>query len=232
MATFTLPKQNWDQIKPLLARLLPFLLLASVGPLAMAYAFSPNLEILLFLLALLIVVTAIGITLGVYTVGRQKYILEYDKITFSRPFYEDVTISKASVSSITEDNVSGLTIRDASSGDSIFIPNHLIGYEELRTQLNTWLPIGRPPRTHNRHLIVITTLIAISSLAALGGFVFRVRFFLLVFALSLFAVLIYGFVLSSKEKSPRPKTTPVFNRIVLGFVIIYFLYEIITSVIE
>jgi hypothetical protein len=232
MTTFTLPEQNWRHIKPLLAKILPLIALTAAGPLAMAYALSPTLEIFLFVIALLIFVTGIGISLAVFASARQKFIFENDRITHRRPFYAEVTISKSSVSSITEDTEHGLTIQDARSGSRIFVPNSLTGYEDLRAQLGTWLPIGRPPRSVSRPLTIIISLIAISSLAAVGAFVFRIKFLFFVFAISFFAVFIYAFVLSNKETPHREKTSPVFNRIVLALVLLYFLYEIIKSIIR
>jgi len=217
------------EMKRNLSFILPIIVVIAIGPLAMFYATLP--EYLPWAVIFFVIIIFIGLSLGILSRPRSTIIIENDELIFKRPTKSPTIISRNSVTSITEELNGGLTVVDENSGDRIYIPNILEGYQTIRNELNIWHPILPPPSDEGNQLKTVLTIIAISTISAVGAFVFKIKILFFVFIASFIAIGIMQVLneLKHKPKSSSKKKVHPIQRIIMGLVILYFIYKIIVS---
>jgi hypothetical protein len=229
MATYNYPKVNMKEIKRLLFFILPIIVLIAIGPLAMFYATLPQYLPLAILVLIIIILT--GILLGIIIRPRSQIIIDNNELIFDRPGKPPTTISRTSITSISEELNVGITVEDVNSGSRIFIPNILDGYQTIRNELNVRHPILPPPSDERNPLWIVLTIITISTISAVGAFVFKIKILFYVFIASFLIIAITQIIATINHKpqsKPNKSASPV-HRVILGLVILYFLYRIIVS---
>jgi hypothetical protein len=231
MPTYTLSKEDSQDIKRGLSKVLPIIAVAIIGPLAMSYAF--DYRVFFFLLAMYVFVVVIAIAIAVSRRSRYRLTIDQNQLTLQRPGKPITTILRSDIKSIVESPQSGITVFANQSNENIFIPRELNGYEIVKSELNSWRTIGPEPVADNRQLKLIISLIVISSVAAVGAFLFRIKIFFFLFIISFLSIAIYGIVGSFKEsfkkRSEGQRRGGVVQRTILILVIVYFVYKIIIS---
>ncbi len=204
MNTYTYPMQSAPEIRRQLFKLVPIFILVALGPLAMFYAVMPQL--VLWMAGAFLIVLIVGVSLGIYNRARTRLTIEADQLTLDRPGKPPVTIGRSEIASITEEHDRGITVTSQHSDSTISIPNQLAEYQAIRTELLTWHPITPAPVDAKISLTPILSLIALSTVSAIGAFVFHIRFFFYLFFASFLIFAALGFVANSKRKDqPGPK---------------------------
>jgi len=229
MATYNYPKVNRQELKRILIFILPIIALIAVGPLAMFYGTLP--EYLPWAIIVLFVIILIGLSLGIFIRPSSQIIVDDDELIFNLPGNLPTTISRTSITSIIEDLNEGLTVIDDNSGCRIFIPNILEGYQTIRNELNIWHPILPSPSGEGNPLRIVLTIIAISTISAVGAFIFKIKILYFVFIASFFVIAIMQIINELKRKaqsSPKKAVHPI-HRVILGLIILYFIYRLIVS---
>jgi hypothetical protein len=231
MATYKYSKQSGLETNATLKKILPILAIAAIGPLAMFYASLPEyfLPFLIFYIAII----AFAVVVAIYLQSRSLLILDKYQVTLRRSGKPDVNILRTEVKQIVQRGEHGIAIIPRSSSDEIFIPNSLEGFETIRNELNTWYPIEPELFTDNRLLIFTISIIALSGISAIGAFVFRIKIFFYVFALS-FVIIFIGSIIESFKKSVKKpsegqRSGSLIQRIIFGLIVVYFVYKIIIS---
>jgi hypothetical protein len=231
MPTYTLSNEDNRDIKRSLSKVLPIIAVAVIGPLAMAYAFDHR--VFFFLLAMYTFIVVVAITIAVLRRSRFQLTIDQNQLTLQRPGKPVITILRCDIKSIVENPQSGITVFGNQSNENIFIPHELDGYEFVKSELNSWRAIGPEPAADNRQLKLIISLIVISSVAAVGAFLFKIIFFFFIFIASFLAIAIFGisgtFKESFKKHSEGQRKVGVVQRTILILVVVYFVYKIIIS---
>jgi hypothetical protein len=230
MPTYTLPRQNWQGVKGTLFKVLALVALAAIGPLAMVYAMAPTMFI--FLLVAYAVVVAIAIVLGISRRSRSELTIDQNRLTLKYPGKPDVTILRSDIQTIMEKPESGITVISSTTGGRIFISSDLTGYELVRNELSTWRPIEPETQADTRPLVLMISLIALSGIAAVGAFLFRIKALFYVFVATFLIIMVMGMVNSFKTQTERKQKAGPFGRILLVLLTIYFVYKVIESLLR
>jgi hypothetical protein len=231
MAIYKYSKQSGLETNAALKKILPILAIAAIGPLAMFYASLP--EYFLPFLVFYIAIIAFAFFVAIYLQSRSLLILEKNQVTFRRSGKPDVNILRTEVKKIVQRGEHGIAILSQGPADDIFIPISIEGYEAIRNELNTWYPIEPELSPDNRLLIFTISIIALSSISAVCAFVFKIKIFFYIFALS-FVVIFIGSIIESFKKTGKKRTegqrsSSLIQRIIFGLVVVYFVYKIIIS---
>lgn len=233
MPTYTLSRDNLGDIKRGFAKVVPLILLIAIGPLSIAFAYSSEIQYMFFfVLTVLVATVAIAFVLILVRRAKTSYTIENGKVISHLPGYADITIERDDIQRILEDPATGMTIHYGSSNQSIHIPPELTDYQLVRAELNLWKAIEPDKPARSRLLVVMISLIAVSGFAAIGAFVFKIKVFFFVFALTFLSIMILGMYASSKEEPKPKKSASPANLVILILILLYFLYEIIKSLIK
>ena len=230
MTTYNYSKESGKEIKAKLMQLLPIIAIAVIGPLALTYAVQPQLFPIL--LGIYLIVVTFAIFLAISLNKRTQIIMDNNQVSLKRPGKPNVTILRSEIKKIVQRSNNGIIVISQNSDDEIFVPSSLDGYDSIRNELNTWHRIESESPPGKRQLIIMISVMAISSIAAIGAFVFRIKLFFYVFALSFIIIIVYGLIGSFKQsfkKQSNTQSSNVIRRVLLILVIAYFVYKIIIS---
>ena len=230
MPKYTLPRQSWPDFKSTFFKVIALVALAAIGPLAMAYATDPNVFIIL--LVLYVAAVASAIALAVSRRSRSELTIDHDQLTLKYPGKPDVTILRNDIRTIEDRPGFGINVVSSTTKSTIFIPRDLIGYENVRSELSSWHPIEPESQDGKRPLVLMISLIAISGIAAVGAFLFRIKASFYVFAATFVIIMVMGMVNSFKGQTERKQKAGPVGRILLTLLVIYILYRVIESLIR
>jgi hypothetical protein len=229
MPTYTLSKEDNQDIKRNFSKLIPLIAIIAIGPLSIAYAFDHRL--FFFLLVMYVLAVVMATVIAISRRSRYQLTIDQNQLTLQRPGKPVTTILRSDIKSIVESPQSGITVFANQSNENIFIPRELNGYEFVKSDLNSWRTIGSEPVADTRQLKLIITLIVISSIAAVGAFLFKIKIFFFLFIISFLSIVVFGIVGSFKEsfkkRSEGQRRGSVVQRTIFILVVTYFVYKII-----
>ena len=231
MATYSYSRQSGQETRSILKKILPILAIVAIGPLAIFYATLPDM-VLPFLVFYLVIV-AFAFVLAIYRQSHSLLNLDNNQITLRRSGMPDISILRTEVKKIERRGEHGIAVISQSSNDSIFIPDNIEGFANVRNELNSWYPIEPELPGDNRLLIATVSVIVVSSISAVGAFVFKLEIFLYLFVLS-FSIIAIGSLVGSFKKlfakrSEGGRSRNLFERIIFVLVVSYLIYKIISS---
>jgi hypothetical protein len=225
MTTYRLGKEETDQTKKTLIKIVPLLVLALIPALIMVFALSKDFPILLVIVPVMLVfVTVTGIVLGIKRRPSISVTLENDQLRYQRTGISDIVIRRDEVKRIVEHEEGGLTVESVDPTDRISVPKNLENYDQFKQELSSWGLIEADQTNKNLPYLVGGILVVLS----VGAFVLKEKVFFYLLLLALGSFVLYQFavdfksMLVTKDKSKR-------IRLAISFLIVgYLIYRFIS----
>jgi len=225
MTTYRLGEVEPDQTRKTLTKVLPIIALAAVPGLIMVFALSKDSPILLVVVpVMLVMVTVIGIVLGIKRRPSIAVTLDTDQLRYQRRGIPDIVIRRDEMKRITEQEGGGLTVQSVDPADRIYVPNNLENYDQFRQELSSWGLI-EPHETSNYLPYLVGGILAVFSA---GAFLLKEKVFFYLLMLAFGGFVVYQFavdfksMLVTKDKGKR-------IRLAISFLIVgYLIYRFIS----
>jgi hypothetical protein len=227
MPTYSLSQSAKIHARRQVLRLVPLLFLAYLPIFVFFYAFAEgNLMVLALATLPLFVVCAVGLALAARQSSSQQVTITNDTISFDRGTFPLRVVKRSDITTISENPLTGLTIRTDDPALKLFISNRFDKYQQLRSALDLWSPIEVIERPQFSWLPIYIALLYLDITAA-GAFLFGIRLSLYAFGVSFLLFSLYPIASGIKIQLTTKNRFQRYYRIIVLLILTYFLIRII-----
>jgi hypothetical protein len=231
MATYYLERDR-EQTKKHLKKILPMILLAFMTAFSLAFTqsreFPEVIVIAPFIFIILIFAIIVVFSSALKRQSTSLFIVDNNQITFRQSGHRDVTVGREDVKHILESADEGLTIKTSDPYVVIYVPNKVLNYDRLKTEISSWQLI-ETGGDEKKYTIIIYLMLSSQIIFAIGAFLFKTNIFYYLIGISFALFIAFRFTLDLKSFLVQKDKKKLVYLIIPTLIIGYALFIIISS---